>query len=119
MKKIFVLFIVVSFLAVASFAFAMPKAPAGSMMLKAEKMKKPPVPFEHARHAKVECSKCHHTWKGEGTPKKCETCHTDKKEGKKLTFKNASHKSCRGCHRVMKKAGDKTGPTKCSACHIK
>ncbi len=119
MKKILVLFVAVSFLAVAGFALAAPKAPAESLVIKAEKMKKPPVPFEHAKHAKYECSKCHHTWKGEGTPKGCGECHKEQKDGKKLGFKDAAHKTCRGCHRAMTKAGDKTGPTKCSACHKK
>ena len=85
MKKIFVLFVAVSFLAVAGFAFAMPKGPAETLILKAEKMKKPPVPFKHVTHAKIECSTCHHTWKGEGAPKKCESCHklagSEKPEG--------------------------------------
>jgi len=119
MKKIFVLFIAVSFLAVAGFAFAAPKAPAKALVIKAEKMKKPPVTFEHAKHAKLECSKCHHKWKGEGTPEGCGTCHKMKKEGKKLDLKNAAHKTCRGCHRKLKKAGEKYGPTKCSKCHLK
>ncbi|MEA2109517.1 MAG: cytochrome c3 family protein [Pseudomonadota bacterium] len=119
MKKIFVLFIAVSFLAVAGFALAAPKAPAETLIFKAEKMKKPPVPFSHTKHAKVECSKCHHTWKGEGTPKGCGECHKDKKEGKKLGLKNAAHKTCRGCHRKLKKAGEKYGPTRCSKCHLK
>jgi len=119
MKKIFVLFIAVSFLAVAGFAFAAPKAPAEGLVIKAEKMKKPPVTFEHAKHAKFECSKCHHKWDGKDKPKGCAICHKDKKDGKKLSIKNAAHKTCRGCHRAMKKAGDKTGPTKCTACHKK
>jgi len=119
MKKIFVLFIAVSFLAVAGFAFAAPKAPAKPLLIKSQKMKKPPVTFEHAKHAKFECSKCHHKWDGKGTPRACETCHKLKKEGKKLSLKNAAHKTCRGCHRKMKKAKKKAGPTKCSKCHQK
>ncbi|NIA20263.1 MAG: cytochrome C [Xanthomonadaceae bacterium] len=120
MKKIFVLFIAVSFLAVAGFAFAAPKAPAKALVIKSAKMKKPPVTFEHAKHAKLECSKCHHKWDGkDDEPKACGTCHKAKKEGKKLSVKNAAHKTCRGCHRTMKKAGKKTGPTKCSKCHVK
>jgi hypothetical protein len=119
MKKIFVLFIAVSFLAVAGFAFAMPKAPAKDLVVKSAKMKKPPVTFKHVTHAKFKCSKCHHKWDGKDKPKACDSCHKDKKEGKKLGIKNAAHKTCRGCHRTMKKAGEKTGPTKCTKCHIK
>ena len=119
MKKILVLFMAVSFLAVAGFAFAMPKAPAKDLVIKSVKMKKPPVTFEHAKHAAFKCSKCHHKWNGKAKPKACGTCHKDKKAGKKLSLKNAAHKTCRGCHRTMKKAHKKAGPTKCSACHKK
>jgi hypothetical protein len=119
MKKIFVLLVAVSFLAVAGFAFAAPKAPTKMIVIKSAKMKKPPVPFKHASHAKFDCAKCHHKWDHKGTPKGCESCHKDKKEGKKLSIKNAAHKTCRGCHRAMKKAGEKTGPSKCNACHKK
>lgn len=125
MKRVMVLCIAVVFLAVAGVVMAAPAdtaapaVPEGEIMIKAPEMKKPPVPFKHATHAQYECSKCHHTWNGEGAPKKCTACHGMKKEGKKLDIKEAAHQSCRGCHRDMKKAGEKTGPTPCSGCHKK
>jgi hypothetical protein len=61
--------------------------------------------------------------------KDCQTCHavfaqepgaidTAKKTGD-LKKKQVMNKTCLKCHRAMKKAGDKTGPTSCSGCHIK
>ena len=124
MKKIVALVAMVAFLAMAVVAFgAPPAAPADDLMIsKAEGAeKKPPVPFSHVKHAEVapDCKTCHHTWDGEGAVKKCSECHKAKKDGKKIDSKNAAHKSCRGCHRGMKKAEKKTGPTPCKGCHIK
>ncbi len=67
------------------------------------------VTFEHHAHQKrTECSTCHHS----GDYAKCRSCHgVDPKAPK---AKNAFHKSCKGCHKQMKK-----GPTKCKECHIK
>lgn len=120
MKKVVALVAMVAFLAVAMVAFGNPAAPAGDLMIaKTKDGKKPAVNFSHAKHAAFDCTKCHHTFKGEGTPQKCAACHTDVKEGKKLDNKKAAHQTCRGCHRDMKKAGKKTGPTPCSQCHKK
>ena len=62
--------------------------------------KKGTVTFDHEAHkARVsdDCAKCH-----EGTPAKIEV---DKSFG---------HKTCKACHKEMKK-----GPTKCNDCHKK
>ena len=44
------------------------------------------VTFTHKKHAetvKIDCVKCHHTWKtGETTGKLCKDCHKAKAEGK-------------------------------------
>ena len=79
--------------------------------------------FNHKKHAetlKIDCLKCHHTWKkGETSGKLCVECHKDKAEGKTLAAKDAFHKDCQGCHSDLKKASKPTGPTVCTQCHVK
>ena len=81
------------------------------------------VTFPHKKHAetvKIDCLKCHHTWKaGETSGKLCGECHKAKAEGKTLSAKDAYHKDCRGCHDEAKKAKKPAGPTGCSQCHVK
>ena len=85
------------------------------------------VTFTHKKHAetlKIDCVKCHHTWKkGETSGKLCKDCHKATKEeskaGKDKTAKDAYHKDCKGCHDEAKKAGKPAGPTGCTACHVK
>jgi len=81
------------------------------------------VKFAHKKHAetlKIDCIKCHHTWKkGETSGKLCLECHKGKPEGKALSAKDAFHKDCKGCHDEAKKAGKPAGPTGCTQCHVK
>jgi len=81
------------------------------------------VKFTHKKHAetlKIDCLKCHHTWKkGETSGKLCKDCHKAKAEGKALSMKDAAHKDCRGCHDEAKKAKKAAGPTGCTQCHVK
>lgn len=81
------------------------------------------VTFSHKNHVdkvKLECMKCHHTWKkGETTGKMCKECHKAKAEGKTVSLKDAFHKDCKGCHDDAKKAKKTTGPTGCTQCHVK
>lgn len=81
------------------------------------------VTFNHKKHAetlKIECLKCHHTWKaGETSGKLCKDCHKAKAEGKTLAAKDAYHKDCKGCHEEAKKANKPAGPTGCTQCHVK
>jgi hypothetical protein len=81
------------------------------------------VKFAHKKHAetlKIDCMKCHHTWKkGETTGKLCMECHKAKAEGKALSAKDAFHKDCKGCHDEAKKANKPAGPTGCTQCHVK
>jgi len=81
------------------------------------------VKFTHKKHAetlKIDCLKCHHTWKkGETTGKMCMECHKAKTEGKTLSAKDAFHKDCKGCHDEAKKANKPAGPTGCTQCHVK
>ena len=81
------------------------------------------VKFTHKKHAetlKIDCLKCHHTWKkGETTGKLCNECHKAKAEEKTLSAKDAYHKDCKGCHDDAKKAKKPAGPTGCTQCHVK
>ena len=81
------------------------------------------VKFAHKKHAetlKIDCLKCHHTWKkGETTGKLCLECHKAKTEGKTISAKDAFHKDCKGCHDDAKKANKPAGPTGCTQCHVK
>jgi hypothetical protein len=81
------------------------------------------VTFTHKKHnetLKIDCIKCHHTWKaGETAGKMCKECHKAKAEDKALSGKDAFHKDCKGCHDEAKKAKKPTGPTSCIQCHVK
>ena len=81
------------------------------------------VTFNHKKHAetvKIDCLKCHHTWKkGETSGKLCKDCHKAKLEGKAISAKDAYHKDCKGCHEEAKKANKPAGPTGCTQCHVK
>ncbi len=121
MKKLIALLMASAFMFVfASLTFAAPKAPEKVTINEIQK-KKPAVTFNHGEHAKkFGCKECHHKWKGgDVEPEKCSKCHGKKKEGKKPKAKNAYHKKCKGCHKKMKKKGEKTGPTSCKGCHKK
>ncbi len=121
MKKIVMLVALVAFMAMSVVAFAAPAGPAGELTVTAKMKsdKKPAVKFAHEKHEALACKDCHHTWEGEGDPKKCSECHTGRKSGEKINNKVALHKSCKDCHKKMKKAGEKTGPSSCKACHKK
>jgi hypothetical protein len=81
------------------------------------------VKFAHKKHAetlKIDCLKCHHTWKkGETTGKMCKECHKAKAEGKTISSKDAYHNDCKKCHDEAKKAKKPAGPTGCTQCHVK
>jgi len=81
------------------------------------------VTFAHKKHSetlKIDCLKCHHTWKqGETSGKKCLECHKASAEGNTPARKDAFHKDCKGCHDELKKAGKPAGPTGCTQCHVK
>jgi hypothetical protein len=83
------------------------------MVLKMPKATMPAVKFAHLAHSdeyQVACKTCHHN---EGEGRDCTSCHGAKKgPGGELSFKDAAHKSCLGCHKTQKK-----GPTVCNKCH--
>ena len=59
----------------------------------------------------------------------CQVCHVNfaqkegalgaAKESGDLKKKQMMTKTCLKCHRALKKAGEKSGPTSCKKCHIK
>jgi len=100
-----------------------------TIILKTAKAKKPAT-FPHALHQeKMPCATCHHGKNKDGKQRpladnekkqKCVSCHNKSMENKKLnSLKKAGHARCKSCHKAMKKARQKTGPTKCTGCHIK
>ncbi len=117
MKKIVMLVAMVAFLALASVAFCNPAAPSGDISMKGAK--KAAVNFSHKLHMEKagisDCKTCHHKFKGEGEPQKCDSCHKEK-SGKAPSMKTVAHKMCKGCH---KKSKDKAAPTSCKKCHKK
>ncbi len=83
--------------------------------------RKGPVLFNHWQHQKIQgvtCKTCHHKAEEGKAIKSCLQCHQCKK-GEAPAAKMAFHKTCKGCHMKMKKAGKKTGPTGCTKCHVK
>ncbi len=77
--------------------------------------KKGAIDFPHHSHQTAigDCNACHSIFpKAAGAIK-------DLKTKKELKKKQVMNKTCIKCHKGMKKAGEKTGPTSCSACHVK
>jgi cytochrome c7-like protein len=70
------------------------------------------VPFPHRVHqaAYGDCKPCHELY-----PQEKGAVAEMKAQG--LLKKKAVMKNCQKCHRKIKKAGEKSGPTGCRACH--
>jgi hypothetical protein len=87
--------------------------------------------FDHTLHeeslGETGCAYCHHVLDteknklvySEGEETGCMDCHTSKKQGNILAIREASHQTCTGCHRNMKKTKKTTGPSTCGECHKK
>lgn len=73
------------------------------------------VLFPHHRHQTVlgDCNLCHDVF-----PQKAGAIAQRKAEGS-LKQKQVMNKQCINCHRSKKKAGETSGPLRCSKCHIK
>ncbi len=73
------------------------------------------IDFSHRIHQNAlgDCNICHAVF-----PKKAGIIK-ELKTQKKLRKRQVMNKTCLQCHRSMKKAGKDTGPTNCSACHVK
>ena len=77
--------------------------------------KKGKISFPHHLHQDAigDCNVCHDLFpKTAGIIK-------DLKEQNKLKKKQIMKGTCIACHKAKKKAGEKSGPTRCSQCHVK
>jgi cytochrome c7-like protein len=87
----------------------------GAKDIKLDGGQKGVVDFPHHLHQSAigDCNACHSVFpKTAGIIKEL-------KIQKKLKKKQVMNKTCIKCHKEKKKAGVKTGPTKCSQCHVK
>ncbi len=105
----------VSALIIFSCAIAFAVQNQGGKDIKIDGGKKGVVEFPHHQHQNQidDCNKCHGVFPQ--TPGSIQVLIADGK----LKKKQVMNKTCLKCHKTMKKAGEKTGPVKCSACHIK
>jgi hypothetical protein len=73
------------------------------------------VTFPHQRHQEklVDCNICHAVF-----PQKAGAIEELKAQGK-LAKKQVMNEQCTKCHREKKQAGEKSGPTTCTTCHVK
>jgi len=74
-----------------------------------------PVAFPHLRHQEklTDCNICHAAF-----PQKAGAIEDLKAQGK-LAKKQIMNDQCTKCHRDKKQAGEKSGPTTCTSCHVK
>jgi len=86
----------------------------GAQEIQIESGSKGTILFPHRTHQnKLEnCNICHTLFPQE--PRSL----TRLKETGQLRPKEVMNKLCVSCHKAEKKAGNKTGPTTCSKCHI-
>ena len=73
------------------------------------------VPFPHHAHQDrlTDCNTCHAVF-----PQEADGIKKMKVAGQ-LKPKQVMNKQCVKCHKDQKKAGNPTGPTTCSKCHVK
>lgn len=73
------------------------------------------VPFPHRVHQErlKDCNVCHAVF-----PQEAESIKKLKDAGT-LKKKDVMNKQCIKCHKDEKKAGNPSGPTTCSKCHVK
>jgi len=98
-----------------AYAYTIQTANKGAETIELSGGKNGPVPFPHLSHQKAltDCKVCHELFPQEiGAIDKL-------KAGGELKKKQVMNKHCTKCHKKMKKAGQKTGPTTCKSCHIK
>ena len=74
-----------------------------------------PVPFPHQAHQNRinDCNICHAVF-----PQEPQSLNKLKQAGQ-LKPKVVMNKQCVKCHRTEKKAGNPSGPTTCSKCHVR
>ena len=114
-KRILVLISVIALLAVAMTAGSMASQNKGAENIELKGGKRGTVHFPHRQHQVnlKDCQICHAIF-----PQKPGSIEALKAEGK-LKKKHVMNKLCTKCHKEKKKAGQKSGPTTCTKCHVK
>lgn len=115
MKLKIIIIILILFGIVFTAALASEVQNRGASNITLEGGKKGSVNFPHAMHQDniIDCNVCHDLF-----PQQAGVIQ-DLKNQEKLKKKQVMNKKCLKCHRAKKKAGEKTGPTSCSKCHLK
>jgi len=115
MKTRLILFSVILILALVSVASLTIAANQGAANISIFGGSRGEVPFPHHAHQErlKDCNTCHGSFPQEADGLK------KMKEAGKLKPKQVMNKQCVNCHKEQKKAGNPTGPTTCSKCHVK
>lgn len=89
--------------------------PAGAAEIVLEGGTSGDVAFPHRRHQEklVDCNICHAAY-----PQKPRAIEELKEQGA-LKKKEIMNNQCTKCHKEKQGAGEKTGPTTCTTCHVK
>ncbi len=114
-KLVLILISMVALIAGSTIAVSLATENQGAENIVLDGSKRGKVHFPHRQHQKnlEDCQICHSVFPQEpGAIKKLKAQGTLKK-------KYVMNKLCTKCHKAMKKAGQPSGPTKCSKCHIK
>ena len=114
-KLLAVFVAIIAILAGAMVVSSMTTPNKGSENIELDGGKRGNVPFPHRQHQDQlsDCQICHAVF-----PRKSGSIAVLKADGK-LKKKYVMNKLCTKCHREKKKAGQKSGPTTCTKCHIK
>ncbi len=86
---------------------------------------RPPVRFDHERHAgKFECARCHHDFDehlnnrgGEDKAQPCANCHAQNTRQGVIPLTEAFHAQCKQCHERTGSERKTGGPVMCGECH--
>ena len=114
-KLLLILMTLSALIAGTSIAVSLASENPGAENIVLEGGKRGEVPFPHRQHQKNldDCQICHSVF-----PQDSGAIVKLKAEGT-LKKKYVMNKLCTKCHKKMKKAGQKSGPTSCAKCHIK
>ncbi len=115
LKLLVVSLLVAALIAGFSVALTMANQNKGAAKIAINAGKKGNVPFPHRQHQDRlgDCKICHSVF-----PQKSGSIAELKAAGK-LKKKYVMNKLCTKCHKEKKRAGQKSGPTKCTTCHTK
>jgi hypothetical protein len=115
MKRIVGLLVALLLITVASMAFCKTEQDKGAKDIELHGGKRGNIAFPHRTHQEKleDCQICHSVFE-----QKSGSIQALKSQGK-IKKKHVMNKLCTKCHKEKKKAGEKSGPTKCKNCHIK